>query len=124
MDVEPTVSLSLSLSLSLSCRRRRVCVAPREKARAPSHIWTDEEMGVFLSLVQGDETTTGDFNRKDAEDEFEGGGCGCRRNRTAAVSSPFFTMVIQDKWPVSFDNAIAIHSIHSMLKNLIHSIPL
>ena len=72
MDVEPTVSLSLS------CRCRRVCVAPREKARAPTHSWTDEEMGVFLSLMQGDETTIGDFNRKDAEDEFEGGGCGCR----------------------------------------------
>ena len=67
-----------------------VCVAPREKARALSHIWTDEEAGVFLFLMQGDETTIGDFNRKDAKDEFEGGGCGCRWNRAAAASSPFF----------------------------------
>ena len=43
-------------------------------------------------------------------------------DRAAAVSSPFFTMVIRDEWPVSFDYAIVIHSIHSMLKNSIHSI--
>ena len=72
MDVEPTVSLSLS-SVGVVV----VCVAPREKARALSHIWTDEETGDFLSLMQGDETAIGDFNRKDAKDEFEGGGCGC-----------------------------------------------
>ena len=41
---------------------------------------------------------------------------------TATVSSPFFTMVIRDGWPVSFEYAIVIHSIHSMLKNSIHSI--
>ena len=40
----------------------------------------------------------------------------------ATVSSPFFTMLIRDEWPVSFDYAIVIHSIHSMLKNSIHSI--
>ena len=31
-------------------------------------------------------------------------------------------MVIRDEWLVSFDYAIVIHSIHSMLKNSIHSI--
>ena len=116
--------LSLSLSLSLSADID-VFVAPREKARAPSHIWTDEEMGVFLSLMQGDETTIGDFNQKlgkDAEDEFEGGGCGCQWNRTAAVSSPFFTMVFRDEWLMSFDYAIVLHSIHLMLKNSVHSV--
>ena len=41
-----------------------VCVAPRKKPRAPNHIWTDEETGVFLSLMQGDETTIGYFNSK------------------------------------------------------------
>ena len=43
-----------------------VCVAPRKKPKAPralNHIWTDEETGVFLSLMQGDETTIGYFNR-------------------------------------------------------------
>ena len=31
-------------------------------------------------------------------------------------------MVIRDEWLVSFDYAIVIHSIHSKLKNSIHSI--
>ena len=39
MDVETTVSLS-------PAEVDVVCVAPREKARAPSHIWTDRQMGV------------------------------------------------------------------------------
>ena len=42
--------------------------------------------------------------------------------RSARQQSPFFTMVIRDEWLVSFDYAIVIHSIHSMLKNSIHSI--
>ena len=42
--------------------------------------------------------------------------------RLARQQSPFFTMVIRDEWLVSFDYAIVIHSIHSMLKNSIHSI--
>ena len=59
MDIEPT-----ELSLSRRRRRRLCCdVAPKKKARAPSHIWTNEETGVFLSLIQGDETTIGYFNR-------------------------------------------------------------
>ena len=52
MDVEPTVCLSPA-DIDV------VCVAPKKKARALSHIWTDEETGVFLSLMQGDETTIG-----------------------------------------------------------------
>ena len=66
--------------------------------------------------------TQGTRNRKNYEV------CNIRRLRrlnragAAAVSSPFFTMVIQDEWSVSFDYAIVIHSIHSMLKNSIHSI--
>ena len=46
-------------------RAEVVCVAPKKKpraSRAPSHIWTDEETGVFLSLMQGDETRIGYFN--------------------------------------------------------------
>ena len=42
--------------------------------------------------------------------------------RSARQQSPFFTMVIRDEWLMSFDYAIVIHSIHSMLKNSIHSI--
>ena len=42
--------------------------------------------------------------------------------RSARQQSPFFTMVLRDEWLVSFDYAIVIHSIHSMLKNSIHSI--
>ena len=42
--------------------------------------------------------------------------------RSARQQSPFFTMVIRDEWLVSFDYAIVIHSIQSMLKNSIHSI--
>ena len=42
--------------------------------------------------------------------------------RLARQQSPFFTMVIRGEWLVSFDYAIVIHSIHSMLKNSIHSI--
>ena len=42
--------------------------------------------------------------------------------RSARQQSPFFTMVVRDEWLVSFDYAIVIHSIHSMLKNSIHSI--
>ena len=42
--------------------------------------------------------------------------------RSARQQSPFFTMVIRDEWLVSFDYAIVIHSVHSMLKNSIHSI--
>ena len=45
-----------------------------------------------------------------------------KRLRSARQQSPFFTMVIRDEWLVSFDFAIVIHSIHSMLKNSIHSI--
>ena len=61
MDVEPARSLSLSLS---PANVDVVCVtAPGEKARAPSHTWTDEETGFFLSLMQGDEMTIGYFNR-------------------------------------------------------------
>ena len=40
-----------------------VCVPPEKKERAPSHIRTNEDAGVFLSLMQGDETTIGYFNR-------------------------------------------------------------
>ena len=50
MDVEPTVCLS-------PADADVVCVAPKKKARGLSHIWTDEDAGVFLSLMQGDETT-------------------------------------------------------------------
>ena len=42
--------------------------------------------------------------------------------RSVRQQSPFFIMVIQDEWLVSFDYAIVVHSIHSMLKNSIHSI--
>ena len=47
VDVEPTVCLS-------PADVEVVCVAP-------SIIWLDEETGVFLSLMQGDETTIGYF---------------------------------------------------------------
>ena len=118
-----------------------VCVAPKKKARAPGCIWTDEETGAFLSFMQGDETTIGYFNRMKLKFKKKKEKKRCRGRRpwrkssgsweqrasawqqsTATVSSPFFTMVIQNKWPVSFDYAIIIHSIHSMLKNSIHSI--
>ena len=56
MDVEPTVCLSPA-DVDI------ICVAPKKKVSAPSHIWTDKETGVFLSLMQGDETTIGYFNR-------------------------------------------------------------
>ena len=56
MDVEPTVCLSPA-DVDV------VCVPTKKKARALSHIWTDEDAGVFLSLMQGDETTIGYFNR-------------------------------------------------------------
>ena len=56
MDVEPTVCLS-------PADAEVVCVAPKKKPRAPSHIWPDEETDVFLSLMQGDEMTIGYFNR-------------------------------------------------------------
>ena len=42
--------------------------------------------------------------------------------RSTRQQSPIFTMVIRDEWLVSFDFAIVIHSVHSMLKNSIHSI--
>ena len=125
--------------LSLSCRRRgRWCYSTKKKRkeknrtrkpRAPSHIWTDEETDVFLSLMQGDETTIGYFNRMNLKR------CRGRRpwrkspgsweqrapawqqsNSTATVPSPFFTVVIRDGWLVSFDWAIVIHFIYSMLK--------
>ena len=49
MDVEPTVCLSTA-DVDV------VCVAPKKKARlAPGYIWMDEETGVFLSLMQGDD---------------------------------------------------------------------
>ena len=60
MDIEPTVFLS-------PADVEVVCVAPKKKPRAPSHIWTDEETGVFLSLMQGDETTLRYFNANEAE---------------------------------------------------------
>ena len=55
MDVEPTVCLSPA-DVAV------ICVAPKKKARAPGYIWTDEETGFFLSLMQGGETI-GYFNR-------------------------------------------------------------
>ena len=56
-------------AFSLSCRRRRrLCCSKKKKkkkkATAPSHIWTDDETGVFLFLMQGDKTMIGYFNRK------------------------------------------------------------
>ena len=57
MDASSEVSVTLA---------EVVCVYPRKKPRAPrapSHIWTKEETGVFMSLMQGDETTLGNFNR-------------------------------------------------------------
>ena len=124
-DVEPTVFFSPADIF---------CVAQKKKKRrAPSHIWTDEETGVFLSLMQGDETTIGYFNRMKLKS--------CRGRRawpeitrlmrgnafgvTAVNCYGFvaiFTMVIRDEWPVSFDYAIVIHSTQSKLKNSIHSI--
>ena len=56
MDIEPMVFLS-------PADVEVVCVAPKKKPRAPSHIWTDEETGVFLSPMPGNETTIGYFNR-------------------------------------------------------------
>ena len=60
---EPVMDASHEVSVS---QAEVVCVAPRKKPRAPrapSHIWTNEETGVFLSLMQGNETTIGYFNR-------------------------------------------------------------
>ena len=113
-----------------------VLLQKRKRELAPGYIWMDEETGVFLSLMQGDKTTIGYFNwmklknkknkKKDAEDEGHCRHWGNRRLmkglRSARQQSPFFTMVIRDEWLVSFDCAIVIHSIHSMLKNSIHSI--
>ena len=63
---------------SLSCwHRRRLCCSKRECESPESYL--DKETGVFLSLMQGDETTIGYFHRmieakkKNAEDED--GGC-------------------------------------------------
>ena len=110
-----------------------VCVAPKKKARDSPGLYLDGRGdGCFLSLVQGDETTIGYFTRmklkkKNKKKSFRG-----RRPlrksqlmkglRLARQQSPFFTMVVRDEWLVSFDYAIVIHSIHSMLKNSIHSI--
>ena len=120
--------------LCLSCRRRRrSCCSKIESESPESYLDGRGDRCFFLSLMQGDETTIGYFNRMKLKR--------CRGRRpwrkppgsweqrasawqqwTAAVSSPFFTMVIRDEWPVSFDYAIIIHSIHSMLKNSIHPI--
>ena len=112
-----------------------VCVAPKKKARDSPGLYLDGRGdGCFLSLVQGDETTIGYFTRMKlkklkklkkkmprakAIEEIAGLMKGLR---SARQQSPFFTMVIRDEWLVSFDYAIVIHSIHSMLKNSIHSI--
>ena len=108
-----------------------VLLQKRKRELAPGYIWMDEETGVFLSLMQGDKTTIGYFNwmklwklkkkmpRTKAIEEIAGLMKGLR---SARQQSPFFTMVIRDEWLVSFDYAIVIHSIHSMLKNSIHSI--
>ena len=132
LHVEPMVSLSPA-DVGVAC------VAPKKKARAPSHIWTDEETGVFfLSLWQGDETTIRYCNRmklnlkKKKRSQWRRL---CRKSpgsweqrasvwqqSAATVSSPFFSMVVRDEWPVAFDYAIVIQPINSMLKNSIHSI--
>ena len=95
----------------------------QERKREPRVI-SGQGDGCFLVSRAGrrddDRVLQSNEAKKYAEDE--GGGCGCRWNRAAAVSSPFFTMVIWDEWPVSFDYTIVIHSIQSMLKNSIHSI--
>ena len=133
MDVEPTVCLS-------PADVEVVWVAPKKKPRAPSHVWTDEETGVFLSLMQGNETTIGYFNRmklkrcrgrwpeRKSPGSWEERASAWQQSNSSLLrtaSSPFFTMVIRDgwpAWPVSFDYAIVIHSTHSMLKNSIQSI--
>ena len=54
-----------------------VLLQKRKRELAPGYIFIDEETGVFLSLMQGDETTIGvklknrikKFKKKDAEDE-------------------------------------------------------
>ena len=112
-----------------------VLLQKRKRELAPGYIWMDEETGVFLSLMQGDKTTIGyeakKLKNKKKEmprtklkaivgiEEIAGLMKGLR---SARQQSPFFTMVIRDEWLVSFDYAIVIHSIHSMLKNSIHSI--
>ena len=113
-----------------------VLLQKRKRELAPGYIWMDEETGVFLSLMQGDKTTIGYFNwmklknkknkkkkmpRAKAIDHEEIAGL-MKGLRSARQQSPFFTMVIRHEWLVSFDYAIVIHSIHSMLKNSIHSI--
>ena len=109
-----------------------VLLQKRKRELAPGYIWMDEETGVFLSLMQGDKTTIGYFNwmklkNKKIKKRCRGRGAivGIEEIaglRSARQQSPFFTMVIRDEWLVSFDYAIVIHSIHSMLKNSIHSI--
>ena len=59
MGFEPTVCLSPADVDVVCVARKKTLRAPR----APSHIWTDEETIVFLSLMQGDET----FNEAEAE---------------------------------------------------------
>ena len=115
-----------------------VLLQKRKRELAPGYIWMDEETGVFLSLMQGDKTTIGYFNwmklknkrikkkkkmpRTKAIVGIEEIAGLMKGLRSARQQSPFFTMVIRDEWLVSFDYAIVIHSIHSMLKNSIHSI--
>ena len=111
MDVDSTVSLSLSLSLSLSCQcRRRLCCSKRE-SKSPESYLDGRGDECFLKLVahagrrDDDRVLQSNENKKDAETEG-GGCCGCRWNCAAAVSSPFFTMVIRDEWPLSFEYTV------------------
>ena len=110
MDVEPTVCLS-------TANVDVVCVAPKKKARVSPglYLYRRGDGCFFFLSCRATRRRSGTLTKA-----IEAGLM--KRLRSARQQSPFFTMVIRDEWLVSFDFAIVIHSIHSMLKNSIHSI--
>ena len=104
-----------------------VCVAPKKKARARVISGRMRRRVFFVSHA---ERRDGDRVLRSHEAKINKKKKRCRGRRpwrksrrasawqqsAATVLSPFFTTVIRDEWPVSFDYAIVIHSIHSMVK--------